>query len=94
MNGLIILVIALNFFLSLIVFFTILNNNNDDFIKWVKDSLDERNWFGKLQICLLIIWLLPVIILVLALLPMSWILSKIAVGVILGCMKIVELGKK
>ena len=94
MNDLVILVFAINTIASIVVFLSILENKDGNFIKWIKHSFEERNWFGKLQICLAIIWMLPIIIVFLMVLPIAWILSRIIVGVIFICMKIVDLGKK
>ncbi len=94
MNDLILFILMMNLFASLVVFFIILKDNDNNFIKWIKRSFEVRNWFGKLQICLLIIWLTPVIIINIVIFPMAWLLANIVAGVIFGCMKIVELGKK
>ena len=94
MNDLILLISMINLFASLIVFLVIMRDNNNNFKKWVKHSFEVRNWFGKLQICLLIIWMIPTIIVCIVTFPIAWILSGVIGGIILGCMKLVELGKK
>ena len=94
MNDLIILAFAINTVASIVVFLSILDNNDGNFIKWIKRSFEERNWFGKLQICLSIIWMLPIIIVFLMVLPIAFILCGIIIGVVFICMKIVDLGKK
>ena len=94
MTDLILFIVMMNLLASLIVFLAIMRDNNNHFIKWVKYSFEMRNWFGKLQICLFIIWMMPTIIIVTALSPIAFLLGSIISGVILGCMKIVELGKK
>lgn len=94
MNDLILFILMMNLFASLIVFFIILENNDNNFIKWVKHSFEVRNWFGKLQICLLIIWMIPIIIICIVVFPIAWLLGNIVVGIVLVCMKLVELGKK
>lgn len=94
MNDLILFILMMNLFVSLIVFFIILENNDNNFIKWVKHSFEVRNWFGKLQICLLITWMTPIIIICIVISPIVWLLGNIVVGILLVCMKLVELGKK
>lgn len=94
MNDLILFILMINLFASLIVFLVIMRDNNNNFIKWVKHSFDVRNWFGKLQICLLIMWMTPIIMICAVVFPISWILGSIVGGIILGCMKLAELGKK
>lgn len=94
MNDLVMLAFAINTVASIVVFLSILDNNNGNFIKWIKCSFEERNWFGKLQICLAIIWMLPIIITFFAVFPIAWIISRVVVGTIFICMKIVDLGKK
>lgn len=94
MNDLILFILMMNLFVSLIVFFIILENNDNNFIKWVKHSFEVRNWFGKLQICLLITWMTPIIIICIVVSPIVWLLGNIVVGILLVCMKLVELGKK
>lgn len=94
MNDLILFILMINLFASLIVFLVIMRDNDNNFIKWVKHSFGVRNWFGKLQILLLITWMMPTIIICTVGFPIGWLLGNIVVGVILGCMKLVELGKK
>lgn len=94
MNELIYLLLMINFVASLVVFLLILQNNNYNFIIWIKNSFRVRNWFGKLQICLAIIWMTPIILVNLLVYPIAWIIAKIFIVVFLICSKIVELGKK
>ena len=94
MDDLILFILIINLFASLIVFFIILRDNDNNFIKWVKHSFEVRNWFGKLQICLLITWMIPIIIICTVVFPIAWLLGNIVAGIILGCMKLAELGKK
>lgn len=94
MNDFILFLAMLNLFASLIVYFIILRDNDNDFIEWVKYSFGERNWFGRLQICLAIMWMLPVIIISLIVYPIAWIGACIICGIILVFQKIVELGKR
>lgn len=94
MVDLILFILTINLFASLIVFLVIMRDNNNNFIKWVKHSFGVRNWFGKLQIFLLIIWMIPIIIICTVVFPIAWLLGSIVSGIILGCMKLAELGKK
>ena len=94
MNDLILFIFMINIFASLVVFLIILENNENNFIKWIKHSFEIRNWFGKLQICLLIIWMIPIIIVCILVFPIAFILCSVVVGIIVGCIKLVELGKK
>ena len=94
MVDLILFILMINIFASLIVFLVIMRDNNNNFIKWVKHSFGVRNWFGKLQIFLLIIWMIPIIIICTVVFPIAWLLCSIVNGIILGCMKLAELGKK
>lgn len=94
MNDLILFILIMNLFTSLIVFHLIIRDNDNNLIKWVKHSFNVRNWFGKLQICLLITWMMPIIIIHIVIFPIAWFLGNIIAGIILGCMKLVELGKK
>lgn len=94
MNDLILFILMINIFASLIMFFVILRDNDNNFIKWVKHSFEVRNWFGKLQICLLIMWMTPIIIINAVVYPIALLIAHIIIFIISSCMKIVELGKK
>ena len=94
MNDSILFILMMNLFISLVVFCTILTNNDYNFIKWIKHSFEVRNWFGKLQICLIIIWMLPVIVINIVTFPIALLIAKIIIGIMLCYDKIVELGKK
>lgn len=94
MSELILMILMLNVFTSLVVFLGIMEINNNNFIEWVKHAFEVRNLFGKLQICLLITWMMPAIIICTVVYPIAWLLGSIVAGIIFGCMKLAELGKK
>ena len=94
MSNLIIFAFATNAFTSIIALLLILEDNDYNFIKWVKRSFKERNWFGKLQICLAIIWMLPVFVVCSIAYPIGYVIAKVIVGMLSIYMKIVDLGKK
>ena len=94
MSNLIIFAFAANAFTSTIALLLILENNDYNFIEWMKCSFKERNWFGKLQICLAIVWMLPVLVVCLIAYPIGYAIAKAIVGMLSIYMKIVDLGKK
>lgn len=59
------------------------NFNSQTFNEWIKGLFSKRNWFGKLQLCLCALWVMPLCT-----------LSLLLLLVIKCVLKIVKLGMK